>query len=365
VYDGRARRWAFVTSTLARPTGGNIALFELANAVSRDPADSCTLVHMPFLDGSRVEGLDDLSWFSFEPGIEHRFVEQIDPGAVPPADVVVYTMTIPASLAAATGGTPDELRKAVRAFRGRGEVAALFLQGLGVFAPEVEDTVLDVPGLKVCVGRWMVDVLRARGAPRTDVVHIPNGVDPTTFWVRRPIGGRDRRVAMNFDPHPVKGGQAGLDAMTLLRRGLDTDGIVFGTRRPEVPLPRGITFVPSPDRATIADEIYNASSIYLQPSRKEGFGMCAVESMACGCALVTTANGGSDEYAVDGETALVCGPGAEDMAEAVGRLVADEELRVRLAENGAHYVDRFRWETSAARLREAVTADSTAASEAQ
>ena len=49
-----------------------------------------------------------------------------------------------------------------------------------------------------------------------------------------------------------------------------------------------------------------------------------VESMACGCALVSTANGGSSDYAVDGETALVCGSDPAEMSEAVARLVRDE-----------------------------------------
>ena len=43
-------------------------------------------------------------------------------------------------------------------------------------------------------------------------------------------------------------------------------------------------------------------------------------------------NGGSADYAFDGETALVCGPDAEEMAEALVRLVTDDDLRVRIAD---------------------------------
>ena len=83
--------------------------------------------------------------------------------------------------------------------------------------------------------------------------------------------------------------------------------------------------------------------------------MCAVEAMACGCALVTTANGGSAEYARDGETAVVCGASADDMAEALAELARDDARRARLATNGARFVERFRWSSSAARLEELVT----------
>ena len=78
--------------------------------------------------------------------------------------------------------------------------------------------------------------------------------------------------------------------------------------------------------------------------------MCAVEAMACGCALVTTANGGSDDYAHHEETALVCGPDPAEMTDALARLAGDDPLRIRLATAGARFVERFRWETSAARL---------------
>jgi glycosyltransferase involved in cell wall biosynthesis len=349
-------RWAFVTSSLARPTGGNIALFELVNAVTRTSNDTCTLVHMPFLDGSRVAGVDDLSWFRFEPRIEHRFAERMDPDAVPAVDVVVYTMTIPAVLAKSPDRALDDLVERLRHFTAHGERAVLLLQGLGVFPPTVEETALAQPGLKVCVGGWMVDVLTAQGVPRPDVVHVPNGVDPRTFRVIRPIIDRESSVAMNFDPHPVKGGEAGLEAIALVQRRLGVPATVFGTRPPDLPLANGANFVESPSRTWLAHNIYNASSIFLQPSRQEGFGMCAVESMASGCALVTTSNGGSNDYAVDGETALVCGHDVEAMASAVARLVRDDDLRLRLATNGARYVERFRWETSAVQLREAVTA---------
>ena len=160
----------------------------------------------------------------------------------------------------------------------------------------------------------MVDVLRGRGVPDSDIAHIANGVDPERFTSRVPIKTRDVRVAMNFDPHPVKGSQSGLDAHRARGRRLAIQGTVFGTRSPDGLLAEGLDFVASPDRVSMVEDIYNTSSIFLQPSRREGFGMCAVEAMACGCALVTTANGGSDDYAVDGETALVCGPDATELA---------------------------------------------------
>jgi hypothetical protein len=344
-----------VTTSLARPTGGDIALFELVNALSRTGRDRVTLVHMPFL-GTGVRSLKDLSWFEFDGAIEHRFAESLDPDQLPDGDLTMYTMKVVASASDSSAGPAGE--RLVERLRGAPEheqPSILFLQGLNVFRTEVEALALGLPGPKVCVGSWMVDVLIGRGLARSDVVHIPNGVDPNVFRVTQPIATRARRASMNFDPHPVKGGHAGVEAIGLARQRSCVAGTVFGTRAPDVDLPEGATFVLSPSRETIADEIYNGSSIFLQASKHEGFGMCAVEAMACGCALVTTANGGSADYAFDGETALVCGTDAEDLAEALVRLGSDDDLRVRLAETGRRFVERFRWKASAERLTRVAT----------
>jgi glycosyltransferase involved in cell wall biosynthesis len=73
--------------------------------------------------------------------------------------------------------------------------------------------------------------------------------------------------------------------------------------------------------------------------------------MACGAALVTTANGGSRDYAVDGETALVRPVGdACGLAAALVELVSDGGLRSRLAAAGERHVRRFDWDEGARTL---------------
>ena len=74
--------------------------------------------------------------------------------------------------------------------------------------------------------------------------------------------------------------------------------------------------------------------------------------MACGCALVTTDNGGSRDYARHDETALVVSPGdGLGLADAAEQLLRDDERRERLAATGARLVrDRFDWDNTAAVL---------------
>jgi len=347
-------RWLFLQPTLARPTGGDIALFEMANAIARR-GDLVQIVHVPLLD-TRVRDLSEVPWLEFEPSVEHHFATDLDPERLPAADVVVYgTKLLMSALAPDAGTGGGQLVSALEDPRSRSWLPVLFLQGLGVFAPEVEALARRLPGPKVCVGSWLADLLVDEGVAAVDVVHIPNGVDPRMFRVHHPIEGRAPHVSMNFDPHPVKGGEPGLAAIEALHRRAAVAATVFGTRPPPHPPAPGVAFVLSPARTTIA-EIYNASSVFLQPSRQEGFGMCAVEAMASGCALVSTANGGSADYAFDGETALVCGPDEHAMLDALHRLVGDDPLRIRLATAGARHVERFRWSVSAERLSALVAA---------
>jgi glycosyltransferase involved in cell wall biosynthesis len=109
--------------------------------------------------------------------------------------------------------------------------------------------------------------------------------------------------------------------------------------------------VKAPPREVLVRDIYNRSRVFVQPSLREGFGLTAVEAMAGGCALVSTSNGGSDDYAFHGDTALVTEPrdvGA--MADSIERLLLDDKMRVRLAVRGNEYVQRLDWDASAKRF---------------
>jgi len=139
---------------------------------------------------------------------------------------------------------------------------------------------------------------------------------------------------------------AGIDALRRLYREHGVPSILFGARPPAEPPGPGLRFALAPHQAVVADSIYNRSTMYLQPSVTEGFGLCALEAMACGCALVTTDNGGSAEYSRDRETALVCGADVDEMVDALSVLARDDSLRASLAGNGATFAERFEWSAS-------------------
>jgi glycosyltransferase involved in cell wall biosynthesis len=82
------------------------------------------------------------------------------------------------------------------------------------------------------------------------------------------------------------------------------------------------------------------------PSLEEGFGLPALETMACGTPLVTTSGSAMEEVA--GAAALLVAPGdAVELAEALEAVLTggpDVEGRRRL---GLKVADRHRWSTVA------------------
>ena len=95
--------------------------------------------------------------------------------------------------------------------------------------------------------------------------------------------------------------------------------------------------------------------IFVCSSQYEGWGLPGSEAMACGSALVSTAHGGVDAYAQDGETALIVPPrDPAALAEAVRKLLADPALCQTLAARGAASIRQFTWENSTARLERAL-----------
>jgi glycosyltransferase involved in cell wall biosynthesis len=77
-----------------------------------------------------------------------------------------------------------------------------------------------------------------------------------------------------------------------------------------------------------------AADVVVVPSRREGFGLAAVEAMACGTPVIAAAAGGLPEVVRDGENGLLVPPGdPAAIARALERLL-DPQLRARLAAAG-------------------------------
>lgn len=313
----------FMWPTSAQFGGGVATMFEYANALAR-LGHTIHLVHGP-RTSDRIDAIAEVDWFTFEETVRHHIVDRIEDADIDRSDICF------------PHGAPERF----------GEPAVL-IQGYKMIAAAFERKAFRAPCPKVCVASWLTDIGVAWGSPREQMFHVPLGIDADRFRVTSSPADRRTDVAMLYSIHPVKGGDEGMAALVELRRrrpGLCVD--LFGIYRPEGALPEWATYHEAPSQDHLVRQVYGRAKVFLQPSRREGFGLTALEAMACGSALVTTDNGGSRDYAHDDRTAVVVPAGDPwAMADAVDDLLGDDERRSRLVGAGAACARRFTWERS-------------------
>ena len=92
--------------------------------------------------------------------------------------------------------------------------------------------------------------------------------------------------------------------------------------------------------------LYAGAAVLMFPSHDEGFGLPALEAMACGCPVVASTAGALPE--VLGEGALCFRPDAlDDLEEATSRMLDDPDARAAEVARGLARAATFSWEATA------------------
>jgi glycosyltransferase involved in cell wall biosynthesis len=216
------------------------------------------------------------------------------------------------------------------ASRGR-KVHVLFHHESGTGPEERVSATYALPLHRITFSRVVKNAVEAQfGCEIRQVV--PAGIDMSTFF---PDGPRaSDTVLMLYHNDPRKGAADGIEALTRLRARQPTvRARMCGTVRPAA-LPPWISFDFHPTCAELR-RLYSSSTVFLYPSRYEGFGLPPLEAMACGCPVVTTEVGAVSEFAADRRNALVVQPGDVDgLTDRLEELLRDPALRTELSERG-------------------------------
>ncbi len=94
--------------------------------------------------------------------------------------------------------------------------------------------------------------------------------------------------------------------------------------------------------------LYSAATLFVFPSRYEGFGLPVLEAMACGTPVI--ASNVSSLPEVVGNAALTVNPDdIEQLALAIRTLLALPELRLALRDAGLTNAKTFTWDVCAAK----------------
>jgi D-inositol-3-phosphate glycosyltransferase len=204
------------------------------------------------------------------------------------------------------------------------------------------------------------------GADAARIAVIPCGVDTELF---APGDQAAARAALGLDDRPrllyvgrlapIKGLETLLDGMAQLRAvdpraqlcivGGDTDEPLDGheaelrARLSRLGLGDAVTFVGAQPQERLR-AWYVAADATVLPSYYESFGMVALEAMACGSPVIASRVGGLQTTVRDRVTGLLV-PDHDPvaLAEALGRLLDDADLRWRLGREGVRWAAQHRW----------------------
>jgi glycosyltransferase involved in cell wall biosynthesis len=207
------------------------------------------------------------------------------------------------------------------------------------------------------------DLCQVYGIDPAKVVAIPNGVS-SEF---RPIDGAKERVRQRFGidrPYvlcvgalqPRKNVPLAIEAYAkLMGRGTDCELVIAGgDRGGRLDVLDAILRARLTGRVhlvgRVEDEelpaLYTAARALVFPSLYEGFGLPALEAMACGTPVIASNTTGLAEAV--GDAGLTIDPrSADELAEALGRLLDDQALRDRLIAAGLARAADFTWERAA------------------
>lgn len=282
----------------------------------------------------RLHRVPDRPYFEAA-GVDTRTVPTPAARYLPDADVVV-----------ATGWQTAEWVAALPRAKG---AKGYFIQGHEAYLDARARPTWSLPLARFTCAQWLAEVVREEGLPVLG--YLPNAVDPQEFALDESVEDRAPRLLWLYHRHPIKGPTEGVEAIRHVQRSVpEVEVDVFAARPPSHRLPDNVRVHVRPSRAHLR-ALYNAASVFLHSSHVEGWPLPPMEAMACGAAVVATANPGVREYLDASCGRLVPVGDASAMAEAICQLLTRAAERETLAAAGLARVARFSWEASTDRLQ--------------
>ena len=267
-------------------------------------------------------------WFTLKKGIKEVCIWSYSHHFIPTANIYIATDATT---------SPFLLQYPVRK-----EFKFYFIQGYENWRLNDEQLLATYhyPLNKIVISHWISDLLIQHGESCTIV---PNGYDPTEYYMTIPIGQKERNhVSMLYHEDPIKNSAMGFKALDLVKESIPELKVsIFGVYPKPPHLPSFCTYYQAP-ALDIHRQINNVASIYIGTSDNEGWGLTIMEAMACGQAVACTDNKGYQEIAKNNQNALLSPIGNErQLANHIIRLIRDDALRIRLAENGYRSIQAY------------------------
>jgi glycosyltransferase involved in cell wall biosynthesis/SAM-dependent methyltransferase len=207
-----------------------------------------------------------------------------------------------------------------------------------------------LPLRPVCLGPYLADVLREHTGK--EAAYVDFALEEA-FRVSVPPSARPAPAKVLFyarPDQPRRGYDLGMQALARVKeQEPETEVILFGATDEELgSLPFAARNL-GPVEVDALAAAFNEAHVFLGLSFTN-ISHAPFEAMACGCAVVELDVPSVTAMVAPGENCLLAAPDPDELAEAILRLVRDDELRVRLAERGIADTRDATWEHSGAQL---------------
>lgn len=195
--------------------------------------------------------------------------------------------------------------------------------------------------VNIAISKWLQDLVIQKSG--SNCFLISNPIDLNVFYRKIKMTERKETISMLYHEAKRKGCKYGLKVLNEIHTKYpEIKFILFGYPCRPQELPLWIDYHQGVNSNKLV-EIYNQTTIFIVPSIEEGYGLTGAESMACGCALVSSYTQGVREYA-DDECALFSDPrDTNKMVENIEYLINHPEFKVRMANLGYEKVKKLSW----------------------
>jgi len=332
-----------------KPIGGHKVLYEYANRLSKrghdvtiifPSADNLYQLHLPvgvrvFICKVLTDAIHVLPpWFKFEKKIKIKTTKDYSEMNFPDADYIIAT-------AVETAIPVSELPK-------RCGKKIYFIQDYEVWGMQEKDLLKTYSlGMQnIVISNWLKDIVEKHSAQKT--ILVPNAIDTNKFKIFNPIEKRNPLIiGLLYHSGSHKGLKYAFEAIDIVKKKYPKiHVIIFGATKPNITLSDTFEFHYRASEKEVID-IYNRCGIFLCATIDEGFGLTGAESMACGCAFVSTDYKGVKEYAINEVNALLSPvKNSEKLAYNIQRLVEDNDLRLRIAKQGNLDIQKRSWDNA-------------------
>lgn len=239
----------------------------------------------------------------------------------------------------------------------------------GFFGKMIEKAVSKISGNNIAVSEWTKQRLEELGISEDKISVIPNGIDLQAISEIEAEGGNPsegidgKLYDVIFAGRLIKDKNVDflLRAVSLLK--MDYPCLICcivgdGPEKTElmdlsnrIGIYTNVEFVGFQDYSSLIGKI-KASKVFVLPSSREGFGMVVIEAFACGIPVITVKEkyNAAQGLVEDGLDGFVVALEENEIAQAVGKIIADAQCRKNMSKAAFQKSEGYDWNEALSKL---------------